>query len=263
MRHPLTSGVALAAVLALSLSACGGSSEGSKASITEGAPLEITVDKLPELIYEKSVDISGTVTPGATVTIEGEGDDVITPEVSPDGNWKSTVRAPEIGFNFYRVVVSKEGHEDDYRGVGVDRADEQAQAARVKRERRAELKRRATEAKRRAQEVRKYKSSARTIPYNQLTKNADRYAGDRVKFTGQIFQIQEDGDDGGMMLLAVTDEGYDIWTDNVWVNYDRSIKSAEDDIVTVYGEIDGSRSYDTQIGGETYVPEMTAEYIEE
>jgi hypothetical protein len=63
--------------------------------------------------------------------------------------------------------------------------------------------------------------------------------------------------------LSVTDEGYGLWDDHIWVNYSGTIESAEDDIITVYGTIDGSRSYDTQIGGSTYVPEMTAKYIEE
>ena len=85
-----------------------------------------------------------------------------------------------------------------------------------------------------------------------------------MKFTGQIMQIQEElGWGGNMMLLSVTDEGYGIYDDNVWVDYDESIDSAEEDIITVYGEITGSKSYETQIGGETYVPKMRAKYIEE
>jgi hypothetical protein len=98
-------------------------------------------------------------------------------------------------------------------------------------------------------------------PYKQLDKNADKFAGQRVKFYGKIFQIQEDSV-GGIMLLSVTDEGFDLWDDNVWVNYDHPIKSAEDDMVTVYGTVVGTKSYETQIGGETYVPDIDAKYIE-
>ncbi len=61
----------------------------------------------------------------------------------------------------------------------------------------------------------------------------------------------------------MTDEGYGIWADQVWVNYDGSVQGAEDDFVTVYGVVKGSRSYETQIGGERYVPEIDARYIEE
>jgi hypothetical protein len=111
--------------------------------------------------------------------------------------------------------------------------------------------------------IAQYKRSAITIPYNQLNKDADRYHGKRVAYTGQILQIQEDGNLGGFMLLSVTNEGYGIYDDNIWVDYDHHIKSAEDDIITVYGTIKGSKSYETQIGGETYVPQMHARYVDE
>ena len=65
-----------------------------------------------------------------------------------------------------------------------------------------------------------------------------------------------------MILLSVTDEGYGFWTDNVWVEYDGTIKGAEDDIITVYGT-SRLESYETQIGGETYVPQMKARYVVE
>jgi hypothetical protein len=47
------------------------------------------------------------------------------------------------------------------------------------------------------------------------------------------------------------------------VDYDHSIKSAEDDVITVYRTITGAKSYDTEIGGSTYVPKMRAKYISE
>jgi hypothetical protein len=115
---------------------------------------------------------------------------------------------------------------------------------------------------RRIQHVVNFKANAKTIPYNQLHKDADAHAGEHVKFYGQIMQIQEEGN-SGIMLLSVTDEGYGLWTDNVWVNYTGRVKGAEDDMLTVYGTVVGSKSYETQIGGETYVPEINAKYIEE
>lgn len=42
------------------------------------------------------------------------------------------------------------------------------------------------------------------------------------------------------MLVSVTDEGYGIWDDNVWVD----------------------KGYDTQAGGHTYVPRVEAVYVE-
>jgi hypothetical protein len=49
----------------------------------------------------------------------------------------------------------------------------------------------------------------------------------------------------------------------VWIDYDHAIKSAEGDIITVYGTMTGSKSYDTQAGGSTFVPRMHARYVVE
>ena len=65
------------------------------------------------------------------------------------------------------------------------------------------------------------------------------------------------------MLLSVSDQGYGFWDDNIWVNYEGHISGAEEDVITVYGVITGSKSYETQIGGETYVPRMRARYVDE
>lgn len=120
---------------------------------------------------------------------------------------------------------------------------------------------RAKRAAARAAKRQTYINSAVTIPYNQLQKSADRHAGTRVAYYGQIFQIQEDADGGGMMLLSVTDAGFDFWTDEIWVNYDGRVQGAEGDMLTVYGKVVGSRDFETQGGGSRYVPEITARYI--
>jgi hypothetical protein len=125
--------------------------------------------------------------------------------------------------------------------------------------------RRLTAAERQAiaeQKQQDFIDSTSSISYAQLSKNADRYSGSRVRYHGEILQIQEDAL-GGFMLLSVTNLGYDVWTDNIWVNYDGSIDSVEGDKITVYGVVVGTKQYDTQIGGSTYVPEVDARYIAE
>jgi hypothetical protein len=107
-----------------------------------------------------------------------------------------------------------------------------------------------------------FMSAAVSIPYNQLIKDPERYAGTRVKYYGEILQVQESSG-VGIMLLYVTDLGYDIWGDQIWVNYRGSIRGGEGDKLTVYGTVVGTKSYETQIGGETYVPEVDAKYIVE
>jgi hypothetical protein len=106
-----------------------------------------------------------------------------------------------------------------------------------------------------------FREEATTIDYDQLIKNPYRYVGEKVVYTGQIFQIQEGV--GSFMLLSVTDEGYGFWTDEVWVSGFGEIESAEEDIVTVYGTVTGAEEYETQIGGSNFVPKVKAKYIDE
>ena len=60
----------------------------------------------------------------------------------------------------------------------------------------------------------------------------------------------------------MTKKPFGIWDDNIWVDAGR-IASAENDIITVYGTVTGSKTYQTQIGGSTFVPRVKAKYIDE
>jgi len=202
-------------------------------------------------VQRDNVTVRGTVRPpNARLRIDGK----LVP-VKPTGAWKHRLRLHR-GTNTFPVVVAAPGFTTKNTELVLDRvlsASERREIAAARREKR----RQAAEARRE-----KFKADSIEIPYNQLNKNPERYAGKKVVYTGKILQIQEEGDQG-FMLLSVTNEGYDIWTDNVWVNYFRAIDSAEEDILKIYGVVKGSRSYETQIGGETYVPEIDARYIEE
>jgi hypothetical protein len=184
------------------------------------------------------VTLKGSVSPkSAKVRIRGERASV------SNGHWSLQV-ALKHGTNDFGVRATRSGFTSDRTSASVDRRLSAAEKAVIA-----------------AAKVEDFKAGAVTIPYNQLNKNADRYKGDKVVYRGQILQIQEDGDNGGYMLLSVTDEGYGLWDDNVWIDYDHSINSADDDIITVYGTVRGSKSYETQIGGETYVPQIKAKYV--
>jgi hypothetical protein len=206
----------------------------------------ITSPSPGDVIKKSSVVVKGTAEPGAAIKVAGQSD-----RANSDGRW--AIRLPlDMGHNDINVEATLKGYEDAEDGLSVTRRRSAAEIREMRR--RAAAKRAAAEAD--------FKASAQTIPYNQLAKNPDKYAGEHVVYRGQIFQIQESGG-AGFMLLSVTDDGYGFWDDNVWVNYNGSIESAEDDIVTIYGTVLGQKSYETQIGGETFVPEIDAEYIDE
>jgi hypothetical protein len=261
----------------LALGGCG-SQAGSGSSSTErpaerpATPLRITAPtpetnavRRPDLVFQ------GTSAPGADVMVDGN-----TATVAPDGTWKAKIDL-SVGTTSYAVEASMDGHVNTTREVQVQRkrtAAEiaKARALRAKRKREAAERRRVAAAKRAAAKARRqaaaaarvadFKASCTPIPYNQLAKNPSKYEGDRVVFQGQIAEAQEDYG-VGIMRLNVTDEGYGLWTDDVWVDYEGEIESAQDDIVTVYGTITGEKSYDTEIGGSRSIPQVEMRYIEE
>jgi Glucodextranase, domain B len=283
-RHPVWTVVLTLLSVVIVIAAIGGCSDNKDtkdATDTQAAAARkaskkvadtLRVDTPARSTYHTKVTITGAYTSAGPVQLLINGRLV---ETKADGTFSGSASLAHLGDNPINVNARfRDGEKNQT--VFVRRKQSAAQRAAAKRaaaEARARAAREAAEAKarearkaaeakaRRASYVANWKASAVTLPYNQLEKNADRYEGKRVKYTGKIFQIQEDSL-GGIMLLSVTDEGYDFWTDNVWINYDHRITSAEDDIVTVYGTVVGSKSYETQIGGETYVPEIDAKYID-
>jgi hypothetical protein len=182
--------------------------------------------------------VRGRVTPGARVKVAGRT------ASTTGGHFALSVQLGK-GENVIGVKADKSGLASRYTRITVVR---RLSAAEISQQR---------VARRQA-----FMNTCTTIPFNQLDKNADGYAGKRVKYYGEIFQIQESYG-GGMMLLSVTDMGYDIWSDEIWVNYTGHVRGAEGDKLTVYGTVVGSKTYKTQIGGERYVPEIDAKYVVE
>ena len=119
-----------------------------------------------------------------------------------------------------------------------------------------------------------FKSSCRTVSFRVLDKDAGSMQGKHLKITGQVFQIQDAGagsywegyPDGiqprTSMLVAVTNDGYGFWSDNIAVAYDGKAKGVyEDDIVTVWGTCEGQYSYESVAGYNMTIPLIHARYI--
>jgi hypothetical protein len=138
-------------------------------------------------------------------------------------------------------------------------AELQAQQEAEEAQRQAEEERLAAEAE--AKALAEQKANAQPIDYKQLEKNPDRYAGEYVKYTGEIIQIME-GDDVTNIRLAVTKDsyGYD-YNDVIYIEYPGLTEFVEEDVVTVYGEVYGSYSYESQAGYNITIPSVIADEI--
>ena len=238
-------------------------------SRTEDKPpprVAMKLETVPFSVTGRKTVVDGTVKP-ARAAVELDGEPV---EVATDGTFSLALIHGRHGDFDYAVSATMRGHRTDSESLNVTRKLTEAEIA-AKRERARQRRIAAAEERerqrqadiaRKAQERDDFIASATTIDYDQLAKNPDDYKGTEVAYTGQIFQIQEDYG-ATWMLLSVTDMGYDIWDDNIWVEYPGEIQGAEEDIVTIYGVVKGEESYETQIGGETYVPKVAAKYVTE
>jgi hypothetical protein len=109
---------------------------------------------------------------------------------------------------------------------------------------------------------RAYKASAAAIPYNQLVKDPAALAGRVVTYTGQVFQYDTNTTTSNM-ILAVTDDGYGYWSNNVWLDVDPATTAnvCKDTVVRFWGTVVGAYSYTTTSNGTLTIPEIHVQYI--
>ncbi len=97
------------------------------------------------------------------------------------------------------------------------------------------------------------------ITYSQLARTPDDYLAKKVKFSGKVAQVMEDGDSVGIRLAV--DGDYD---NIILGTFDSSIISErilEDDYITVYGLSAGIYTYESTMGASISVPSMTIDKI--
>lgn len=110
-----------------------------------------------------------------------------------------------------------------------------------------------------------FKASCRTIPYKDIARQPMKYMGENVVYTGQIVQVGKANDDLYYARINVTKDEYGYYDDTMYVYYmleENEPKFLEDDIVTFYGECKGEMSYESILGEEITIPEVSAKYIE-
>lgn len=113
-----------------------------------------------------------------------------------------------------------------------------------------------------------YKNKCKTLSFKDLSRNPDKHKGEKLKYTGQVIQVQEDEhwlDDNTTVDLRinVTKDKYGLWDDTIYAtvelpkNADRIL---EDDIITIWGECDGKYSYTSVLGSDVTLPKINIEY---
>lgn len=111
----------------------------------------------------------------------------------------------------------------------------------------------------------RYKKSCGAFAYKDIARNPNNYEGQQAKFTGQVIQVEESwGSD--ILRIDVTKDEYGVWNDTIYVDYTPKSKNEsrvlENDVVTVYGKLDGIKTYTTIFGSDVSIPYLKAQYID-
>jgi hypothetical protein len=107
-----------------------------------------------------------------------------------------------------------------------------------------------------------YKASAAAISYPLLSKDPAALAGTVVTYEAQVFQY-DTATTTSHFIASVTDDGYGVWTDNVWVDVQPSIAQqvCTGTILTFWGVVVGPHTYTTTLNGSVTIPEINVKYI--
>jgi len=111
-----------------------------------------------------------------------------------------------------------------------------------------------------------FKASCQAYSYEEISRNPDNYKGLPAVFTGQVAQVMEASYSSTVVLrVNVTQGEYGWWDDTIYVTYtmpEGRARILDNDIVTIYGELDGLESYTAVLGNTITIPRLKAKYIE-
>lgn len=111
------------------------------------------------------------------------------------------------------------------------------------------------------EETQVFKESVQEYNYQDIERNPDNYKDKPAVFKGKVIQVSEGS--FGITTFRVATKGE---SDNiVYVTYKKQENEArilEDDIITIYGVLDGVTTYKSVLGHEITLPSIRAKFIE-
>lgn len=98
-----------------------------------------------------------------------------------------------------------------------------------------------------------------TQTYDEMARNGDSHAGEKIQITGKVIQVQDSDDGGATLRVATSADGYDdVYLVQIMSSEWKSHRLLEDDQITIYGTVYGLYSYKTVMGNTQTVPAIIA-----
>jgi RNA polymerase subunit RPABC4/transcription elongation factor Spt4 len=109
-----------------------------------------------------------------------------------------------------------------------------------------------------------YVTLCQQYSYEEIARNPNAYKEKPSLFTGKVVQVLENG--RNITLRLNVTKGQYMWSDTIWVDYIRSNEDESrilnDDVIKVYGNLNGIKSYKATLGNTINIPWLIAYYIE-
>jgi hypothetical protein len=99
------------------------------------------------------------------------------------------------------------------------------------------------------------------ITYDDLSRDTENYIGEIIFYKGQVVQVMERSGLKVYLRVNVTEGEYGFWDDTIFVNYEGP-RVLEDDIVNIWGKVEGRYTYTAVLGNKITIPEISALILE-
>ena len=113
-----------------------------------------------------------------------------------------------------------------------------------------------------------YKENCKEYDYEDIYRYAEDHEGELAKFTGKVIQVIEDNTMEFAiyeMRVNVTENEYGNYEDTIYVYYmpmEGTPRIIEGDIITLYGKLNGLKTYTSILNSSITIPYINAFYIE-
>ena len=98
-----------------------------------------------------------------------------------------------------------------------------------------------------------------TQTYDEMARNGDSHAGEKIQITGKVIQVQDSDDGGATLRVATSANGYDdVYLVQIMSSEWQGHRLLEEDQITIYGTAYGLYSYETVMGNTQTVPAIIA-----
>lgn len=112
-----------------------------------------------------------------------------------------------------------------------------------------------------------YKKACATYNYKDVLRNPSDYKGKQAYWFGEIVQVVDKSTYSSTFRIDVTCEKYTYSSgyycdDTIYVTYYGDQSFIEDDMVKMWGTMDGTQTYTTVLGASVTIPKFNAQYME-